>query len=97
MKGPSIQVPDPSSHLCLLKTLKVAGMPKVLRVTAVGRITDFVAICYSPHKGSIRRECPDHIVIFNEHHLRRILSCVWRIADFPQESAISHTQVFSTC
>ena len=24
--------------------------------------------------GSIRRECLDHIIIFNEHHLRRILS-----------------------
>jgi transposase InsO family protein len=25
--------------------------------------------------GSIRRECLDHIVIFNERHLRRVLSC----------------------
>ncbi len=24
--------------------------------------------------GSIRRECLDHIIIFNEHHLRRVLS-----------------------
>ena len=24
--------------------------------------------------GTIRRECLDHIVIFNEHHLRRVLS-----------------------
>ena len=24
--------------------------------------------------GSIRRECPDHIIIFNEHHLRGVLS-----------------------
>ncbi len=24
--------------------------------------------------GSMRRECLDHIIIFNEHHLRRILS-----------------------
>ena len=24
--------------------------------------------------GSIRRECLDHVIIFNEHHLRRVLS-----------------------
>ena len=25
--------------------------------------------------GSIRRECLDHLIIFNERHLRRVLSC----------------------
>ena len=24
--------------------------------------------------GSIRRECLDHVVVFNEHHLRRVLA-----------------------
>jgi putative transposase len=28
--------------------------------------------------GSIRRECLDHVIIFNETHLRRILSCYFR-------------------
>ena len=28
--------------------------------------------------GSIRRECLDHVVIFNEHHLRRVLSCYFQ-------------------
>ena len=28
--------------------------------------------------GSIRRECLDHIIIFNETHLRRVLSCYFR-------------------
>jgi putative transposase len=28
--------------------------------------------------GSIRRECLDHVVIFNERHLRRVLSSYFR-------------------
>jgi putative transposase len=28
--------------------------------------------------GSIRRECLDHVIIFNEAHLRRVLSCYFR-------------------
>ena len=28
--------------------------------------------------GSIRRECVDHVIIFNETHLRRVLSCYFR-------------------
>ena len=33
--------------------------------------------------GSIRRECLDHIVIFNERHLRRVLSSYWTITTAP--------------
>jgi transposase InsO family protein len=51
------------------------------RVQAMG-INDVVTAPRSPWQnayverliGSIRRECLDHIIIFNEHHLRRILS-----------------------
>jgi hypothetical protein len=28
--------------------------------------------------GSIRRECLDHVIIFNETHLRRVLACYFR-------------------
>ena len=28
--------------------------------------------------GSIRRDCLDHVIIFNEMHLRRVLSCYFR-------------------
>jgi putative transposase len=28
--------------------------------------------------GSVRRECLDHVIIFNERHLRRVLSCYFR-------------------
>jgi hypothetical protein len=28
--------------------------------------------------GSIRRECLDHVIIFNEMRLRRVLSCYFR-------------------
>jgi hypothetical protein len=51
------------------------------RVDAMG-ITEVVTAPHSPWQsayverviGSIRRECLDHIVIFNERHLRRVLS-----------------------
>src|ERR1700688_316323 len=51
------------------------------RVDAMG-ITEVVTAPRSPWQnpyverviGSIRRECLDHIVIFNERHLRRVLS-----------------------
>ena len=51
------------------------------RVEAMG-ITEVITAARSPWQnayverviGSIRRECLDHIVIFNERHLRRVLS-----------------------
>ena len=51
------------------------------RVEAMG-ITEVITAPHSPWQnayverviGSIRRECLDHILIFNEHHLRRVLS-----------------------
>jgi putative transposase len=51
------------------------------RVNAMG-ITEVVTAPRSPWQnayverviGSIRRECLDHIVIFNERHLRRVIS-----------------------
>jgi putative transposase len=51
------------------------------RVEAMG-ITEVITAPRSPWQnayverviGSIRRECLDHILIFNEHHLRRVLS-----------------------
>ena len=51
------------------------------RVEAMG-ITEVITAPRSPWQnayvermiGSIRRECLDHIVIFNERHLRRVLS-----------------------
>ncbi|MFC1572145.1 integrase core domain-containing protein [Candidatus Eisenbacteria bacterium] len=56
----------------------------------------------SPHVerliGSIRRECLDHVIVFNERHLKRVLSCYlayyhrWRVhqslgMDCPQHRA----------
>jgi transposase InsO family protein len=51
------------------------------RVRAMG-ITEVITAPRSPWQnpyaerliGSIRRECLDHVIIFNEHHLRRVLS-----------------------
>src|SRR6202043_1302830 len=51
------------------------------RVAAMG-ITEVITAPRSPWQnayverviGSIRRECLDHILIFNEHHLRHVLS-----------------------
>jgi transposase InsO family protein len=39
--------------------------------------------------GSIRRECLDHIIIFNEHHLRRVLSSYFQYHH--QTEPISHS------
>jgi transposase InsO family protein len=51
------------------------------RVTGMG-ITEVVCAPSSPWQnpyaerliGSIRRECLDHLIVFNERHLRRVLS-----------------------
>jgi transposase InsO family protein len=51
------------------------------RVRAMG-VTEVITAPRSPWEnpyverliGSIRRECLDHVIIFNEHHLRRVLS-----------------------
>jgi hypothetical protein len=56
------------------------------RMEAMG-ITEVITAPRSPWQnayverviGSIRRECLDHIVIFNERHLRRVLSLVRRL------------------
>jgi len=56
------------------------------RVEAMG-ITEVITAPRSPWQnayvermiGSIRRECLDHIVIFNERHLRRVLSSLRRL------------------
>src|SRR6266851_125686 len=55
------------------------------RVRAMG-ITEVITAPRSPWQnpyaerliGSIRRECLDHVIIFNEHHLRRILQSYFR-------------------
>ena len=63
------------------------------RVEAMG-ITEVITAPRSPWQnayverviGSIRRECLDHVVIFNERHLRRVLSLLHRILP-PNEDA----------
>jgi transposase InsO family protein len=55
------------------------------RVRAMG-ITEIITAPRSPWQnpyaerliGSIRRECLDHVIIFNERHLRRVLSSYFR-------------------
>jgi putative transposase len=57
------------------------------RVRAMG-ITEVITVPRSPWQnpyaerliGSIRRDCLDHIIIFNERHLRRILSSYFQIS-----------------
>ncbi|MFC1572847.1 integrase core domain-containing protein [Candidatus Eisenbacteria bacterium] len=59
--------------------------------------------CQSPYVerliGSIRRECLDHIIVLNERHLKRVLSCYlayyhrWRVhqsleMDCPERRAV---------
>ena len=39
--------------------------------------------------GSIRRECLDHIIIFNEHHLRGVLSRYFSIPSQDQDASLA--------
>jgi putative transposase len=64
-----------------LDSVAVKKYRRASRIEAMG-ITEITTAPHSPWQnayverviGSIRRECLDHIVIFNEHHLRRVLS-----------------------
>ena len=40
-----------------------------------GAISAFTALVVERLNGSIRRECTDHVIVFGESHLRRILRC----------------------
>ena len=43
--------------------------------------------------GSIRRECLDHVIIFNERHLRRVLSSVFSISSQEPERISRSTRI----
>ena len=69
-------------HLILfpVNALRLLQIRRLVRGTL--QRTDFITAPRSPWQnpyaerliGSIRRECLDHVIIFNEHHLRRVLS-----------------------
>jgi transposase InsO family protein len=64
----------------------VYGEIFIRRLRAMG-IRDRPIAFHSPRQnghaerliGSLRRECLDHVVVFNEQHLRHMLFCIWNI------------------
>ena len=72
--------------MTLLRTIWFAiAMPRMAGTSAAGSRRWGSEVITAPHSpwqnayverviGSIRRECLDHVVIFNERHLRRVLS-----------------------
>jgi len=45
-----------------------------IREVVTGRRSPWQNGCVERVIGSLRRECPDYVIVFNERHLRRVLS-----------------------
>jgi transposase InsO family protein len=65
---------DTSYGLRFQKRVRAMGVEEVLTAPRSPWQTPYVERII----GSIRRECLDHVIIFNETHLRRVLSCDFR-------------------
>jgi hypothetical protein len=64
---------DTSYGICFQNRARAMGIEEVL--TAPRSLLNPYA---ERIVGSIRRDCLDHVIIFNERHLRRVLSCYFR-------------------
>ena len=62
---------DTSYGLCFQNRVRAMGIEEVLTAPRSPWQSPYVERII----GSIRRECLDHVIIFNEAHLRRVLSC----------------------
>jgi putative transposase len=65
---------DTSYGLCFQNRVRAMGIQEVLTAPRSPWQSPYVERII----GSIRRECLDHVIIFNETHLRRVLSCYFR-------------------
>ena len=65
---------DTSYGLCFQNRVQAMGIEEVLTAPRSPWQSPYVERII----GSIRRECLDHVIIFNETHLRRVLSCYFR-------------------
>jgi putative transposase len=65
---------DTSYGLCFQNRVRAMGIEEVLAAPHSPWQSPYVERII----GSIRRECLDHVIIFNETHLRRVLSCYFR-------------------
>jgi putative transposase len=65
---------DTSYGLCFQNRVRAMGIEEVLTAPR----SPWQNPCAERIIGSIRRECLDYVIIFNETHLRRVLSCYFR-------------------
>ena len=65
---------DTSYGICFQNRARAMGIEEVLTAPRSPWQNPYVERIV----GSIRRDCLDHVIIFNETHLRRVLSCYFR-------------------
>jgi hypothetical protein len=65
---------DTSYGICFQNRARAMGIEEVLTAPRSPWHNPYVERIV----GSIRRDCLDHVIIFNETHLRRVLSCYFR-------------------
>jgi putative transposase len=65
---------DTSYGICFQNRVRAMGIEEVLTAPRSPWQNPYVERII----GSIRRDCLDHVIIFNETHLRRVLSCYFR-------------------
>ena len=65
---------DASYGLCFQNRVRAMGIEEVLTAPRSPWQNPYAERII----GSIRRDCLDHVIIFNETHLRRVLSCYFR-------------------
>ena len=65
---------DTSYGICFQNRVRAMGIEEVLTAPRSPWQNPYVERIV----GSIRRDCLDHVIIFNETHLRRVLSCYFR-------------------
>ena len=65
---------DTSYGICFQNRARAMGIEEVLTAPRSPWQNPYVERIV----GSIRRDCLDHVIIFNERHLRRVLSCYFR-------------------
>jgi len=65
---------DTSYSMCFQNRVRAMGIEEILTAPRSPSQNPYVERIL----GSIRRDCLDHVIIFNERHLRRVLSCYFR-------------------
>ena len=75
---------DTSYGICFQNRVRAMGIEEVLTAPRSPWQNPYVERIV----GSIRRDCLDHVIIFNETHLRRVLSCYFRLLSSEQNASV---------